>query len=414
MEGRPAVDDAALGRAALAVLDANWTGTSTMPAPGIYPHQWSLDSAFVAIGLARRDTARAGQELLSLFTGQWRTGMVPHIVFHHSDGYFPGPSMWRSEEVPDAPRGALTSGLTQPPLHAYAAWWIWRHAADRELAARFVRRAWPSLVAQHAYLRSRDAGGHGLAAIAHPWESGMDDSPAWDAPLANLPAGRCGTGYHDRYFWLAVQCRDHGYAPSYFREEHPFAVEDPMFNGIWLLSCDAMARLASEVVGVDPEPFQEAAARIRGALLDRLWNGAFYARDVRADRLVPVCTIGGFGPMLDPEMPHHVIAALTSLLESTKFMGAAGYPVPSCEIRAPEFDRAQYWRGPSWISTNWLLSQAAAVHGLDRLRELLVASTLRLVRQGGFRECFDPFDGTGHGCRDFSWSAALTLDLLGR
>ncbi|MFF3668301.1 MGH1-like glycoside hydrolase domain-containing protein [Microtetraspora malaysiensis] len=414
MEGRPAVDDAALGRASLAVLDANWTGVSTVPAPGVYPHQWSLDSAFVAIGLARHDAARAGQELLSLLAGQWRTGMIPHIVFHHAGGYFPGPSMWRSAEAPDAPLGTHTSGLTQPPLHAYAVWRVWRQAADRDLAARFVRLAWPSLVAQHKYLETRDAGGAGLAAIVHPWESGMDDSPAWDEPLAASQAGRCGDGYHDRYFRLAVLCRDHGYASSYYRDEHPFAVEDPLFNGIWLLSCDAMARLASEVVGADPEPFLEAAARIRAALLDRLWDGAFYARDVRAGRLVPVCTIGGFGPMLDPGLPRHVVEALTSLLESASFMGAAGYPVPSCDIRAQEFDRGQYWRGPSWISTNWLLAQAAAAHGLDRLSEILVASTLRLVRQGGFRECFDPFDGTGRGCRDFSWSAALTLDLLGR
>jgi glycogen debranching enzyme len=86
--------------------------------------------------------------------------------------------------------------------------------------------------------------------------------------------------------------------------------------------------------------------------------------------------------------------------------------VPSCEIRAPEFDRSTYWRGPSWVSTNWLLRRAAAVHELKDLERALTAGTLRLVRQAGFRECFDPFDGTGRGCRDFSWSAALTLDLL--
>src|SRR5689334_4491141 len=98
MEGRPGVDDTALEQAALAVLDANWTGSATVPAPGIYPHQWSLDSALIAIGLARRRTGRACAELRSLFGAQWRSGMIPHIVFQPGRGYFPGPSTWRSAD----------------------------------------------------------------------------------------------------------------------------------------------------------------------------------------------------------------------------------------------------------------------------------------------------------------------------
>ncbi|MBO3750397.1 hypothetical protein J5X84_30310 [Streptosporangiaceae bacterium NEAU-GS5] len=407
MEGRPGVDDAALEQAAMAVLDANWTGSATVPAPGIYPHQWSLDSALIAIGLARRRPGRAWAELGSLFAAQWRNGMIPHIVFQPGHGYFPGPSTWRSADHPDAPRGVATSGLTQPPLHAFAVWWIWRHSATD--ASDFVRQAWPALVAQHHYLSTcRDLAGSGLAAIIHPWESGMDDSPAWDAPLAAIR--RDGDRY-DRFAWLAIRYRDHGYSSDYLRADHPFAVECPLFNGVWLVSCWALSRLAA-LAGADPVPYDEAAQRIRRALLDRLWNGAFYARDLRAGRLIPICTVGGFGPLLDPGLPRPTVEALADLLQSTRFMGAAGYPVPSCEIRAAEFDRATYWRGPSWVSTNWLLRRAAAVHDLKDLERALTAGTLRLVRQAGFRECFDPFDGTGRGCRDFSWSAALTLDLL--
>nr|BFE88145.1 hypothetical protein GCM10020093_107460 [Planobispora longispora] len=106
MEARPAVDDAALGREAWSVLDANRTGSATVPAPGLYPHQWSWDSAFVTIGVARRDTRRAAAELLSLLSGQWRTGMVPHIVFHpaHAEAYFPA-----------RPSGAPTT-IRRPPM----------------------------------------------------------------------------------------------------------------------------------------------------------------------------------------------------------------------------------------------------------------------------------------------------------
>lgn len=419
MEGRPAVDDAALGREALSVLEANWTGAATVPAPGLYPHQWSWDSAFVAIGLARHLPDRARAELLSLLEGQWATGMIPHIVFHTPEAYFPGPSVWRSQDIDAAPRGVLTSGLTAPPLHALAVWWLWRHTGD----AAFVLRTYQALAAQHDYLAAaRDLGGGGLAAIVHPWESGMDDSPAWDEPLSALPEIRYGyrnvelderhpDSDHDRYVWLALRYRNAGYRPEYLRDEHPFAVEDPMFNGIWLASCHALAELAP-VVGQDPAPHVERAERIREALISRLWNDGFYARDLRSGRLIPLCTIGGFGPMLDPGLPSEQVSALVEVLESARFMGATGYPVPSCEIRAAQFDRTRYWRGPSWVNTNWLLRRAAAVHDLGSLGQLLTSGTLRLVRQAGFRECFDPFDGSGRGCRDFSWSAALTLDLL--
>ncbi|MEO3789046.1 hypothetical protein ABGB14_02470 [Nonomuraea sp. B10E15] len=418
MEARPAVDDAALGREAMAVLEANWTGTGTVPAPGLYPHQWSWDSAFVVIGLARHRPDRAREELLSLLRGQWATGMVPHIVFHTREAYFPGPSVWRSQEHDAAPR-VLTSGLTSPPLQGLALWWLYRHTGD----VAFVRKAFPALVAQHDYLASaRDLGGAGLAAIVHPWESGMDDSPAWDDALAALPVIRYGyrnvdmeerhpDSAHDRYVWLAMRYRDAGYSAGYLRDEHPFAIEDPMFNGIWLASCQALAELAP-LARADPAPHAEQAERIRQAMIERLWDGCFYARDLRTDRLIKVCTVGGFGPLLDPWLPGEHVRATVEVLESARFMGATGYPVPSCEIRAAQFDRTRYWRGPSWVNTNWLLRRAAAVHSLDPLARQLTHGTLRLVRQAGFRECFDPFDGSGRGCRDFSWSAALTLDLL--
>src|SRR5829696_5294063 len=42
------------------VLHRNDMGGWTRAAPELYPHQWSWDSAFIAIGLAHLDTRRAG------------------------------------------------------------------------------------------------------------------------------------------------------------------------------------------------------------------------------------------------------------------------------------------------------------------------------------------------------------------
>ncbi len=107
---------------ARAVLDANWMGHATKPAPGLYPHQRSWDAAFIAIGYAHYDQERAQQELRSLFAGQWNNGPLPHIVFSpDATAYFPGPEFWQTERSRHAPVERATSGIVQPPNHATAA-----------------------------------------------------------------------------------------------------------------------------------------------------------------------------------------------------------------------------------------------------------------------------------------------------
>jgi glycogen debranching enzyme len=417
-------DETAVWTAATRVLDANWTGTATVPSPGLYPHQWSWDSSFVSLGLAHHRPERARVELLSVFRGQWATGLVPHIVFSSGiprQAYFPGPEFWRSRAQAAAPRGVDTSGLAQPPLQALAALRLARGTGEHRA---FLARLYPMLAAQHAYLeRERDVAGCGLASLCHPWESGLENSPAWDRPLEavsppvspyarGLDGSDCADS--DRHVSLVRSMRDAGYRAEYLRDDHPFVVEDPLFNAVFLASTHALAEVA-ELAGADPGPHREAAQRIHLALLDRLWDAetcCFRARDVRTGQLIPAATISGFAPLLDPELPPFIVRGLAELLLSARFAGATGYPVPTCDVQSAAFDRSGYWRGPTWVNTNWLVWLGALTHRLDAVAELLLGATLRLVRQSGFREYFDPFDGTGRGSHDFSWSAALVLDLL--
>lgn len=431
MSPRLTGDETALWQAAARVLDANWTGAATVPSPGLYPHQWSWDSTFVCMGLARHRYERAEQELVSLFKGQWANGLVPHIVFNAGvarHAYFPGPDLWRSSKQTGAPRDLETSGITQPPLQAMAALKLHTASSDLERSRNFLRELYPKLVSQHRYLSTvRDIGGEGLISICHPWESGLDNSPAWDRPLAafqlpptayapsRLPRSLPTGVDYDRYVWLVTTYRDAGYSDGHLIDIHPFIVEDPLVNATYLASTHALAELA-QIVGADPRPHREDARRIHDALMARLWDAdhaCFRALDVRTRKLIPVATVASFGPLLDPELPAAAVRGLVDLLLSARFAGAAGYPVPTCDIQAPAFDRAAYWRGPTWINTNWLLWSGASAQGLNVIADLLYGSTLRLIRQSGFREFFDPFDGTGRGSHDFSWSAALVLDLLG-
>ena len=64
------------------MLRENDMGEWTRASPTLYPHQWSWDSAFIAIGLAHLDTGRAAGEIRTLLHYQWKNGKIPHIVFN--------------------------------------------------------------------------------------------------------------------------------------------------------------------------------------------------------------------------------------------------------------------------------------------------------------------------------------------
>jgi hypothetical protein len=355
------------------------------------------------------------------------------------DAYFPGAAFWQSSRRSrDAPREIETSGITQPPIHARVALEMHRHARDRESSKAFLGWLYPRLAAQHAYLgRDRDPTGIGLASIVHPWESGLDNSPVWDRDLAELevppgaippyqrhdlahanPADRPTNDTYDRFVYLATRYRDSGYDDRMLTDTVPFTVADPLFNAIYLWSTHALAELA-EIVGADQQPHRDAADRIHTALVRHLWDPLeerFAAVDVRTMERGVEDTIVAFAPLLDPELPAHLRAAIVATMKSKCFhaAGPGAFVVPSFDLLGEGFDRRRYWRGPIWINTNWLLWSGLHQHGHDSETDDIVLSSVRLVEQSGFREYFDPIDGTGYGSDGFGWTAALTLDLIER
>ncbi|WP_218060894.1 MGH1-like glycoside hydrolase domain-containing protein [Leifsonia xyli] len=172
-----------------------------------------------------------------------------------------------------------TAGLIQPPNHALAALLV--HQSDPAESQRrgFLTRAYPRLVRWHDYLRGRRGGHSGLARVIHPWESGMDNSPYWDARLAamaetyhdDIPrpdllhadAGhRPSNGEYGKYLYLAARYCDDA------DTGYPFQFEDPAFNALWARSELALAEIAQQL-GLDATPHHRQAQRIADAL-DRL------------------------------------------------------------------------------------------------------------------------------------------------
>lgn len=409
---------------AAAVLDENWLGSSTVPSRGLYPHQWSWDSAFIAFGLRHLSPAKARRELLTLFNAQWRDGRVPHILFNPdtpAEAYFPGPAFWRA---------GRTSGLIQPPVHARAVLAV--HEADPAGSrdTTFLATLYPKLKAWHGYLRSyRDMGGRGLASIVHPWESGMDNSPAWDGPLSRVTpvdpaqftrrdlehgdaADRPSDEDYGRYVRLAAGYRDAGYLDARW-SEIGFAVEDPGLNALLADAELALAEIADALgLPAAAAAHRDTSARVAKALVETLWDSAsgfFFARDVRTGERTTEYTCGGLLPLILPDLA--VAPALLATATGPRFRLGRVHGVPSYDLTAPDFDPGRYWRGPSWFNIGWLVRRGLVAHGEDVLAARLRDDLIETACRTGFAEYVDPLTGTGHGARSFGWTAALTLDL---
>jgi hypothetical protein len=426
-----------LVRRAKTVLDLNWTGDYTRPSPRLYPHQWSWDSAFIALGYSRFYQERAMQELQHLFANQWTNGLLPQIVFDsHSHLYFPGMHFWHAKCAPSAVCNRKTSGVVQPPLHATAALAVYRHAVDRPGARAFLEEAFPRLVAWHDYLyRERDPENEGLVYIRHPWESGMDNSPMWDPILLRMRLGpgeipdyrrvdtqavaaedRPEGAAYDRFAYLVQLFSERDYDERRIREDCPFLVQEALFNAILCQGEQDLAQIA-RTLGEDPSPHERRAHRTAAAMNDKLWDAerdTYLGFDLVVSQPIRVYAAAGFLPLFAGVPGKERAACMVEGLQQGGYSLSGGrtIPVPSYDPYGYGFSPSRYWRGPVWINIEWLLMRGLHRYGFDREAEILGNAIVELVRRAGFHEYFDPFSGDGHGSDLFSWTAALFLDVV--
>ena len=435
-----------LATQAAQVLRQNDMGSWTKAAPDLYPHQWSWDSAFIAIGLAHLDTRRAAKELRTLFAHQWKTGKVPHIVFNPDappDSYFPGAAHWACAAAsPDAPFSPpYTSCLCQPPVHAIAAHRIWEATGDegaRAEAHAFLHDIYPKLLTWHRYLATvRDPEGSGLVTIYHPWESGTDNSPRWDDALAAIEVGRLAQyprrdlGYvsdpaerptnadYDRYLWLVKLIKRASCNDASIHETHPFLMKDVLFSAILVAANDALLEIADLVGAPDGDRALIAGWAERGRKgLDACWDADLQLcldQNVRTGRPIRSSTVAGFAPLISGGLAEERLKELLQTFDSPDFTGNARLRWPLPPSTSPEsrgFYPRSYWRGPVWPVANWLVWRSLLrAAELDRAAEIRRVS-LDQIAESSFAEYFEPFSGEPLGSPDQSWTAAVVLDWL--
>ncbi len=417
------------------ILRQNDTGGFVKPSPKQYPHQWNWDAALIAIGLATFDVPRAQAEVRKLLEGQWRDGMVPHILYHDGPSdYFPTPDFWETQRSPNAPT-VQTSGLTQPPVLATAVRAIYERDEDKDRARSFVREVYPKLLAWHRWFRTaRDPKNTGLVAIIHPWESGMDNSTRWTEALARISPTdvpeyerrdrqhvaadeRPVTGDYDRFMALIGRYREAAWDASVLYDTAPFYVQDTFTSAV-LHRADEDLMFLAELLGEPTEEIGGWLERTRNAFDTRLWDenaGLYYDFDLRAGRSVRENTCATFLPLYAGLASETQAARLVEhLLNPDEYAPDehTRYFLPSAAKNSPYFEPRRYWRGPVWLNINWLVIQGLRRYGYAEVAETVTAHTLELIERGGFAEYYDPRGSEPCGARDFSWSAALMLELL--
>jgi glycogen debranching enzyme len=81
-------------------------------------------------------------------------------------------------------------------------------------------------------------------------------------------------------------------------------------------------------------------------------------------------------------------------------------------VNSSYFNPYRYWQGPTWVNTNWLIINGLRQYGYQAEAAVLKERTLKMVARNGFYEYFNPLNGKGAGAPNFSWTAALIIDLL--
>jgi hypothetical protein len=424
------------------VLDKNWRDTHTIPASGLYHHQWLWDSCFISIGLRHANLERAEQELRSLLRGQWANGMLPNIIFADSDKHSRDRKIWQSWRNPNSPDEVNTSGITQPPMLAEAV------VKLGELMSKTKRTSWyqdmyPALIAYHQWLyNERDPHNEGLVLLIHPWESGLDNSPPWVQQLhlhskpwwisfvektkleklfllvrrdtQHVPPGQRLDNIDALLYYNVMQrLRRKNWDIDAILNRSHFAIEDLTYNCILIRANKHLSEIAKAIGHEIPEELKENFKKSKESL-EKLWDGyykEYFSRNFVTHKLIKEPSIASLLPLYAGTITPERATELVKSLHDKKLFSSK-YPIPSVPLSSKTYKELGYWQGPTWINTNWLIIEGLNNYGFTKEAEIITKSSIELVEKSGPYEYFSAKNGDPAGVKNFSWTAALIIDLL--
>ena len=405
------------------VLINNRRSGYTLPTNNeLYPAQWNWDSAFIALGYSYFNMEYAIEELEKLISGPWEDGMIPHILFHDNDeSYFPNHKTW------DCGNKVPSSGITQPPIIATI---IKKIVDQNKLDKNQMKRMEIIIKKLKKYLdwfyNYRDTNKIGLAAIIHPWESGLDNYPIWDGPLdkvkieENLKYERRDLNVsrssnrplkkdYDGYITLLNQFKKNKYNPRKIVNESMFNVIDIGFNSILIRATKDLVEV-SKKFNLDFTDLKNKISKSEESLIKfyKDEEQSFFSYDFKNHNLIKVDAISNyfilFANIGNEDVNNKIINKLKKYNSQKEYFFTTVNPIDKT------FEETRYWRGPVWINSNWIIHQGLLDKDKD-FAKLTKNKTLDLLEKSKFYEYYNYNTGESLGANNFSWSAALYLDL---
>lgn len=330
-----------------------------VPSKLYYIGAWQWDNYFHALAYRHVDSELAKDQIRVFLDHQCEDGMLPDAIHEN--------------EVVTRLPFPIDAAVTKPPLLGWAVWKIFAADGDTD----FLEEVYAPLVRMHEWwLTQRVDDKTGLCAYHHPYSSGLDDNPLWDAGMP---------------------------------------VVSPDLNTYLYLQSEALSHIA-EVLGneEDARRWSMQATQLLQSMFKALWDsdaGRFWA--LHDGERIDVHTPFNYYPLLTGKLPVQMSNPIVGhLADAGEFW--ARYPLATVALNDAAYDAETMWRGPVWINPNYLVHEGLQRAGYDELAGQLRRRTLELVTgQDDIYEYYNPETGQAPetAAPMFGWSAALFIDL---
>jgi len=388
----------------------------------LYPAQWNWDSAFIALGYSYFNLNYAIKEITTLLDGQWKDGMVPHILFHNPNtNYYPNYTAWNCGNK------IRSSGITQPPILATILKLILDKNKISNKQTKEIKKIVKKIIRFHEwFIKFRDPNKTGLVSILHPWESGYDNSPIWDEPMAkvtiekNLKYKRADNKLikpdqrplnidYDRYVSIKNNLRKKKYNPKEIFKSSLFNVVDVGFNSLFLKANKDLIQISNKF-NIETSKISNYVKVTEKNIL-KLYDkkkGIFFSKDIRNNKKIYIPSITNyfilFADLDNDFINNRLIKNLKNHNKNDKYFFSSIKPSHN------SFEEKRYWRGPVWINCNWFIYQGLKNKDL-KFSNYVKKKTIKLLEKSKFYEYFSCKNGQPMGAKNFSWSASLYLDF---
>jgi hypothetical protein len=358
---------------------------------------------------------RGIEEIKSILDYQWKNGMVPHIRFIDSNTpYSPDYKYWKVNKRISGNKNH-TSGITQPPLVAYALYMIYKKSKNKKQILNFTKKVYKKIRKYHDFLlRERDPQKENLVCVIHPWETGTDNSPYEDAPLEVARTFlklnkfrvrlnkkrhlkkitedyRPGNRDYESFGRLIDFFIKNKYNQKKIIKKSPYVIQDVMFNSFLAASVLAMSRLAEKLSksGIKKEFYKKESKeqkklynKIKKAIQTKLFdteNRIFYSYDLVNKKLLKTDTIHSLSPLFGKVASKKQAEIIIKKIFSKKDFSPEKM-IASTSVKMPEFDNIRYWLGPIWPVTNWIIYRGLRKYNKKKA-EILRKETIKLIEE---------------------------------